>query len=442
MTRTNLPLIGSRELVSFPELSIRDIPAKIDTGADFSSVWATDIVEADGVLSFRLFGRTSRYHSKQAVATKEYGVTKVKNSFGHAEIRYTVRLAVRLGGKRINAEFRLANRANNLYPVLIGKKTILGKYLVDVSVNSKFVAGKTRLLVLNSIQPKWVEGFTGRLKQTDDTITAQFRTYDEFIAVLSSKTGISLYDARTAKPLPKYDLIYFKTYAKRAEFAAVMAEYARTHHINFFDEEVASYQSLTKFSQYAKLAIAGLPIPKTVVMRSTQLAGNYDFIAAKLKVPFVLKDVASDKGESNFLVQSQSDYDALVGSGRLNNSYYAAQHFVPNDGDYRMIVLDKKLEVAIKRQRVDTSTHLNNTSAGGNATLVNTQDIPADVKAMAIKSALVLGRQVAGVDLMQSSKTGKWYILEVNNSPQLASGAFLDEKMVAFAKFIKRQARK
>ena len=53
-------IIGSTEFVNFGERA-QKIPAKIDTGADSSAVWASDIhIDKDGALKFSLFGEGSR----------------------------------------------------------------------------------------------------------------------------------------------------------------------------------------------------------------------------------------------------------------------------------------------------------------------------------------------------------------------------------------------
>jgi len=54
----------------------------------------------------------------------------------------------------------------------------------------------------------------------------------------------------------------------------------------------------------------------------------------------------------------------------------------------------------------------------------------------------LLKREVAGVDVVQDKQTGLWYCLEVNDSPQLTTGAYVDEKQAAFAKFIEDTLRR
>lgn len=134
----NLKTIGRVEKISFPELEVKGIHAKIDTGADLSSIWVTNIKEENGVLSFKLFGRSSPYYSdkKIEIPAPQYLHTRIANSFGQRELRYVIKLQVRIRGKLVRATFTLANRTNKTYPILIGRKLLQGKFLVDVSKGS------------------------------------------------------------------------------------------------------------------------------------------------------------------------------------------------------------------------------------------------------------------------------------------------------------------
>jgi len=73
--------------------------------------------------------------------------------------------------------------------------------------------------------------------------------------------------------------------------------------------------------------------------------------------------------------------------------------------------------------------------------LVKNKAIPGEVHGSSILAADILQFDIAGVDMVQDKETGSWYCLEVNNSPQLASGAFVDEKRAAIAEFLKEAAR-
>jgi len=131
-------VIGRVEKISFPELGIKNVHAKIDTGADLSSIWATGIHEENGVLSFKLFGKKSAFYTGKEIEFQatHYLLTRIANSFGHRELRYVVKLQLKLGGKTIVGTFTLSDRSKKTYPILIGRKLLNRKFLVDVSKGS------------------------------------------------------------------------------------------------------------------------------------------------------------------------------------------------------------------------------------------------------------------------------------------------------------------
>jgi len=126
-------IVGRAERVDFPTAGVTGVPAKIDTGAFRSSVWASNIHEEDGTLFFTLLGEASPFYSGQECTTKQYDVVEVENSFGHKESRYSIQLKMRMGPKVVRSNFTLADRSKKTYPVLIGRKHLRGRYIVDVS---------------------------------------------------------------------------------------------------------------------------------------------------------------------------------------------------------------------------------------------------------------------------------------------------------------------
>ena len=127
MSNTTPEVIGANTFVTIEGVS--GIPAKIDTGADSSSVNVTDIeMSPDGTLAFNLIEPTGK-----RISVKNYSVAVVRSSNGSEEPRYRTQLSLELGGRRIRTTFSLSDRSRNNFPVLIGRKTIKGKFLVDVS---------------------------------------------------------------------------------------------------------------------------------------------------------------------------------------------------------------------------------------------------------------------------------------------------------------------
>lgn len=135
MSKT-LTMVGRAEKIDFPEAEISSLPAKIDTGAYRSSVWATSIREENGKLYFHLLGPEHPNYTGREICVEDFEVVEVENSFGHKEERYSVYMKARLAKRIVRTNFTLADRAKKTYPVLIGRKMLRGKYIVNVAQGS------------------------------------------------------------------------------------------------------------------------------------------------------------------------------------------------------------------------------------------------------------------------------------------------------------------
>jgi len=126
-----IKVIGRREFVDFPLLGIFNIESKIDTGAYTSSIHCDEIKRVrqtndKELLCFTLLDGVT--HSCDNFTTK-----KIKNSFGEMEERFVIKTIIHIGKKKINTTVSLTNRGSMKYPVLIGRRAIKGKFLVDVN---------------------------------------------------------------------------------------------------------------------------------------------------------------------------------------------------------------------------------------------------------------------------------------------------------------------
>ena len=134
-------VIGREIAVDFDE--VKGVPAKVDTGADSSAVWASDIfVDEQHVLHFKLFGKKSPFYTGVEHTTRDYSVASTKSSLGETAIKYLVTIPVRLAGRKIRAKFGLSNRSGHNYPILIGRRTLSGKFIVDVSKSENLIETK------------------------------------------------------------------------------------------------------------------------------------------------------------------------------------------------------------------------------------------------------------------------------------------------------------
>jgi hypothetical protein len=132
-----LRVIGRTDLVDLPALHLENIDAKIDTGAYTSALHVKKIrpVEKEGRawVKFKLaHPHHPAFHNKE-FSMPVHAHKYIKNSFGTSELRYIVRTAITLFGRKYMAEFSLTDRSKMDCPVLLGRKLLYRKFLVDVT---------------------------------------------------------------------------------------------------------------------------------------------------------------------------------------------------------------------------------------------------------------------------------------------------------------------
>ncbi|MFT4519099.1 MAG: hypothetical protein ACI9JM_001490 [Halioglobus sp.] len=145
---SNRQVLGWREWISFPELGISQIKAKIDTGA------RTSCLHAFYVEPFERDGQQWVYFDIHPIQGDTNEVLRceapvldqriVRDSGGHEEMRYVIQTIVSIGGNPLKAEVTLSDRDGMKFRVLLGRTAIRGNYLVDSS--RSYLCGKrTRL---------------------------------------------------------------------------------------------------------------------------------------------------------------------------------------------------------------------------------------------------------------------------------------------------------
>lgn len=132
-----MKIIGRLEKVSFPEFGLTDLVAKVDTGAYTSSIHCHDMaeVELEGhkCLSFKLLDPDHPQYHDHIYIAHEYKVRTVKSSNGMKENRYAIKTRISLCGKLVKIELTLSERSNMRYPILLGRRFLSRRFLVNSS---------------------------------------------------------------------------------------------------------------------------------------------------------------------------------------------------------------------------------------------------------------------------------------------------------------------
>ncbi len=141
-----LPSLGWRELVTLPDLGLRAIKAKIDTGARTSALHVAWLEE------FRRHGQPwvrfavdTRRRKTQPTICEAAAIDRraVTDSGGHITERWFIRSTVGVANLQFEAEMNLTNRGNMLFPLLLGRSALRGRFIVDS--NLSYAHGRLRV---------------------------------------------------------------------------------------------------------------------------------------------------------------------------------------------------------------------------------------------------------------------------------------------------------
>ncbi len=143
-TEPGLTSIGWREWVALPDLGLPAIKAKIDTGARTSSLHAFLIepYQQDGIemLRFLIHPIQKNQDFQVECHSPVYDVREVTDSGGHREMRYVIQSNVSLGNRSWLIELTLTNRDTMSFRMLLGRKAMEDRFLVDPAAS--YINGK------------------------------------------------------------------------------------------------------------------------------------------------------------------------------------------------------------------------------------------------------------------------------------------------------------
>jgi len=133
----NLTSIGRKDKGDFPKLGLKSIDIKIDTGAYTSAIHCHKIslkkIDGEEFLTFTLLDPSHKQYNNKELSTSDFKVKRVKSSFGSSEKRFVIKTNIRLFGKTHPIELSLSERGEMRFPILIGRKYLMGKFIVNPS---------------------------------------------------------------------------------------------------------------------------------------------------------------------------------------------------------------------------------------------------------------------------------------------------------------------
>lgn len=126
-------LIGRTDVVDFPSLNLFGIDIKVDSGAYTSSIHCHHIeIENNTLKCLFLDPKHQEFHQKP-LFFNEFKQKNVKSSNGIIEKRYLIKTDILIFDKIRTIELTLTERGAMRFPVLLGRKFLSRKFLIDTS---------------------------------------------------------------------------------------------------------------------------------------------------------------------------------------------------------------------------------------------------------------------------------------------------------------------
>lgn len=236
------------------------------------------------------------------------------------------------------------------------------------------------------------------------------------LSMRQDEKGVAIFFGE--RDLSEFDLFYFRAVGKELEWSKILSDYAKSKNIPVVDEYLSTDGALRRFKSVGgmKMVVQGVSYP------ATWYVGKYEEAVERSReigLPVVIKMSEGGRhGLSTFWIREEKDFEemktkVLDEKGKTKRGYLV-QEYIPNDGDYRLMVVGYKTLGGFKRAPKEVKLVMNK-SIGKSKGL---DEIPADVAMEAEKAARALGIEVTGVDLVVDQRTGKAVVIEANEAPQ------------------------
>lgn len=137
-------VVGWKEYLDLPELGLRRLKAKVDTGARTSTLHVDSLsvleVHPDGSETVELVLSPDRRRPELKVTAQVRVLRRIRvvDSGGHPELRPVIETEMVLGPLRKRILITLTDRSGMLFRMILGRKALEGDLAVDVSTKYLF----------------------------------------------------------------------------------------------------------------------------------------------------------------------------------------------------------------------------------------------------------------------------------------------------------------
>lgn len=144
--KNQLLTLGWREWVALPDLGLPAIKVKVDSGARTSALHAfyTEKYQLDSVdmVKFLIHPIQKNYDFHVVCHAPIIDFREVSDSGGHKEMRYVIETSIVIGTVSWPIELNLTNRDTMRFRMLLGRRAIEARAVIDPGVS--YLNGKLR----------------------------------------------------------------------------------------------------------------------------------------------------------------------------------------------------------------------------------------------------------------------------------------------------------
>ncbi len=234
-----------------------------------------------------------------------------------------------------------------------------------------------------------------------------------------------------SRMLPQYDAVIPRIGASITHYGLAVLRQFEMQGVYPLNESVAIGRSRDKLRALQLLAREGIGLPVTAFAHGPRRAE--DVIKEVGGTPCVIKLLLGVHGKGVILAETAASAKSIIEAFSATNTNILVQEYIKEAGgtDIRALVVGGEVVASMMRSG-RMGDFRSNLHRGGKAQPV---DITEDERRTALRSAEVLGLNVAGVDMLRSNRGP--LVVEVNSSPgiegmETASGVDVAGAMVAF----------
>lgn len=130
-------IIGKDDIADLPLFNLTDVKVKIDSGAYTSTIHCSVVEETDAGLKVVFLDKKEGGFTGESLYFKKYKKKKVRSSSGEMQERFVIKGNIILFGKGYKTDFTLSKRHLMRYPVLLGRKLLSNRFLIDTTKSNE-----------------------------------------------------------------------------------------------------------------------------------------------------------------------------------------------------------------------------------------------------------------------------------------------------------------